>query len=87
MGNAVDLAGSGLLCCSSLPSDIFICNRRGLHSSASAARLEKHLKEDGCGSLSCLLSSISPPGWRAPRCLLALVATTPIPSSVLLILQ
>lgn len=29
MGSAVDLAGSGLLCCSSLPSDIFISNWRG----------------------------------------------------------
>lgn len=85
-GSGVDSAGSGLLCCSSLPSDIFIFNWRGgnytpLHVPGTAP-------ESGRMRLPGLPPPpLSPPGGGGPRCLLALVATTPIPSSILLILQ
>lgn len=88
MGSAVDLAGSG--CCVAAPSPVTslsligggvitllrICGVPGKAPERGRMRLPEQL-----------LSSVSPPGWRAPRCLLALVATTPILCSILLILQ
>lgn len=67
-GSGVDSAGSG--CCVAAPSPVTSLSLIGGGGVITllCMCLEKHLKEEGCASLGGLLSSLSPPGWWAPRC-------------------